>query len=114
MLILAENEKTNLSQVATSHLIRLIIIITIIPFIVVNNPDSEILIKNEFNYMTQNHFNLILLNNDNEVIKILSLNGSGKINPKEERTYRSIKIDNINSYKYYQYKIEFVSGQKVK
>jgi hypothetical protein len=59
-------------------------------------------------------FNLTLLNNDNEVIKILSLNGSGKINPKEERTYRSIKIDNINSYKYDQYKIEFVSGQKVK
>ncbi|NSX00873.1 hypothetical protein CL640_003740 [bacterium] len=59
-------------------------------------------------------FNLTLLNNDNEVIKILTLNGSGKINPKEERTYRSIKIDNINSYKYYKYKIEFVSGQKVK
>src|SRR5210317_142656 len=33
LMILAENEKTDLSQVATSHLIRLIIIITVIPFI---------------------------------------------------------------------------------
>ena len=36
LMILAENEKTDLSQVATSHLIRLIIIITVIPFIIVN------------------------------------------------------------------------------
>ena len=34
LMILAENEKTDLSQVATSHLIRLIIIITVFPFIV--------------------------------------------------------------------------------
>ena len=34
LMILAENEKTDLSQVATSHLIRLIIIITFFPFIV--------------------------------------------------------------------------------
>ena len=34
LMILAEDEKTDLSQVATSHLIRLIIIITIFPFIV--------------------------------------------------------------------------------
>ncbi len=33
-MILAEDAKTDLSQVATSHLIRLIIIITIFPFIV--------------------------------------------------------------------------------
>ena len=33
-MILAEDEKSDLSQVATSHLIRLIIIITIFPFIV--------------------------------------------------------------------------------
>ena len=33
-MILAEDEKTDLSQVATSHLIRLIIIISIFPFIV--------------------------------------------------------------------------------
>ena len=61
LMILAEHEKTDLSQVATSHLIRLIIIITVIPFIVVNNSSSEILIKHEFNYLSQNHFNLILL-----------------------------------------------------
>ncbi|MDA8822218.1 AbrB family transcriptional regulator [Candidatus Pelagibacter bacterium] len=34
LMILAEDEKTDLSQVATSHLIRLIIIITFFPFIV--------------------------------------------------------------------------------
>ena len=34
LLILAEDEKTDISQVATSHLIRLIIIITVFPFIV--------------------------------------------------------------------------------
>ena len=34
LMILAEDEKSDLSQVATSHLIRLIIIITVFPFIV--------------------------------------------------------------------------------
>ena len=34
LMILAEGEKSDLSQVATSHLIRLIIIITVFPFIV--------------------------------------------------------------------------------
>ena len=61
LMILAENEKTDLSQVATSHLIRLIIIITVIPFIIVNNTSSEILLIDEFNYMSQNHINLFLL-----------------------------------------------------
>ena len=37
LMILAEQEKTDLSQVATSHLIRLIIIITVIPFVIVIN-----------------------------------------------------------------------------
>ena len=59
LMILAENEKTDLSQVATSHLIRLII--TVIPFIIVNNTGSETLLFNEFDYMGQNHLNLILL-----------------------------------------------------
>ena len=36
LLILAEYEKSDLSQVATSHLIRLIIIITIFPFVLFN------------------------------------------------------------------------------
>jgi uncharacterized protein len=61
LMILAENEKTDLSQVATSHLIRLIIIITVIPFIIVNNAVTETLIVDDFNYMAQNHFNLIML-----------------------------------------------------
>ena len=61
LMILAENEKTDLSQVATSHLIRLIIIITVIPFIIVNNAITESLIVDDFNYIAQNHFNLIML-----------------------------------------------------
>ena len=61
LMILAENEKTDLSQVATSHLIRLIIIITVIPFIIVNNTGSEVLLLDKFDYMGQNHLKLILL-----------------------------------------------------
>jgi membrane AbrB-like protein len=61
LMILAENEKTDLSQVATSHLIRLIIIITVIPFIIVNNTDNNVLLNDDFNYLGQNHLNLILL-----------------------------------------------------
>jgi membrane AbrB-like protein len=61
LMILAENEKTDLSQVATSHLIRLIIIITVIPLIIVNNTDNDVLLNGEFNYLAQNHLNLILL-----------------------------------------------------
>ena len=61
LMILAENEKTDLSQVATSHLIRLIIIITVIPFIIVNNTGNDVLLNDDFNYLTQNHLNLILL-----------------------------------------------------
>ena len=53
LLILAEDEKSDLSQVATSHLIRLIIIITVFPFIVnsfyeTNNINNvEIIIQNQ-------------------------------------------------------------------
>ena len=61
LMILAENEKTDLSQVATSHLIRLIIIITVIPFIIVSNTSSEILILDKFNYLDQNHVHLVIL-----------------------------------------------------
>ena len=61
LMILAEHEKTDLSQIATSHLIRLIIIITVIPFIIVNNAMTETFIIDEFDYMAQDHFNLILL-----------------------------------------------------
>ena len=41
LLILAEDEKSDLSRVATSHLIRLIIIITIFPFVVNIFHDTE-------------------------------------------------------------------------
>ncbi len=41
LLILAEDEKSDLSQVATSHLIRLIIIITVFPFIVDSFHNTE-------------------------------------------------------------------------
>tara|TARA_B100000767_G_scaffold240779_1_gene236785 strand:+ start:340 stop:1419 length:1080 start_codon:yes stop_codon:yes gene_type:complete len=41
LMILAEDEKTDLSQVATSHLIRLIIIITVFPFIVNSFYESD-------------------------------------------------------------------------
>jgi membrane AbrB-like protein len=61
LMILAENEKTDLSQVATSHLIRLIIIITVIPFIIVNNTGNDVLLNDDFNYLGQNHLNLIIL-----------------------------------------------------
>ena len=61
LLILVENEKTDISQVATSHLIRLIIIITLIPFIIVNNVVSENPITNDFEYMSQNHLDLLFL-----------------------------------------------------
>ena len=61
LMILAEHEKTDLSQVATSHLIRLIIIITVIPFIIVNNAVTETLVVDNFNYMSQNHLNLLFL-----------------------------------------------------
>ena len=61
LMILAENEKSDLSQVATSHLIRLIIIITVIPFFVVNFSSTEALEVQKFNFLDQNHFNLLIL-----------------------------------------------------
>ena len=61
LMILAEHEKTDLSQVATSHLIRLIIIITVIPFIIVNNTAAETILIDDFDYIGQNHLNLLIL-----------------------------------------------------
>ena len=61
LLILAEYEKSDLSQVATSHLIRLIIIITVFPFFVVNFSPTEAMEIEKFNYMDQNHLNLLIL-----------------------------------------------------
>ena len=61
LLILAEYEKSDLSQVATSHLIRLIIIITVFPFFVVNFSENEAMEVAKFDYLDQNHLNLLIL-----------------------------------------------------
>ncbi len=61
LLILAEHEKSDLSQVATSHLIRLIIIITLFPFIVDNFSQLNSNEIPEFNFLNQNHFDLLIL-----------------------------------------------------
>ena len=61
LMILAEYEKSDLSQVATAHLIRLIIIITVFPFIIVNLSASDTLEIQKFDYMSQNHWDLVLL-----------------------------------------------------
>ena len=61
LLILAEYEKSDLSQVATAHLIRLIIIITLFPFFVVNFSPTEAMEIEKFNYTDQNHLNLLIL-----------------------------------------------------
>ena len=61
LMILAEHEKSDLSQVATSHLIRLIIIITLFPFIIVNFVTTESIEIEKFNYLDQNHIHLLIL-----------------------------------------------------
>ena len=61
LMILAEDEKLDLSQVATSHLIRLIIIITVFPFIVNSFYDVEgVKAVNEV-LKNQNIYDLIIL-----------------------------------------------------
>ena len=61
LMILAEDEKSDLSQVATSHLIRLIIIITVFPFIVnsLHNVEDTRLISEPI--INQNIYHLIIL-----------------------------------------------------
>ena len=61
LMILAEYEKSDLSQVATSHLIRLIIIITFFPFIIINLIPTEAIEIEKFDYLGQNHFELLIL-----------------------------------------------------
>ena len=61
LMILAEYEKSDLSQVATAHLIRLIIIITLFPFIIVSLYPAEALELEKFDYMSQNHWDLVSL-----------------------------------------------------
>ena len=63
LMILAEDEKTDLSQVATSHLIRLIIIITVFPFIVnsfYDFKDMELIQKTTDNQNLNHLFFLII------------------------------------------------------
>ena len=61
LLILAENEKSDLSQVATSHLIRLIIIITVFPFFVQSFYGPGIGNINESIVESQNILDLLVL-----------------------------------------------------
>ena len=61
LMILAEDQKTDLSHVATSHLIRLIIIVTVFPFFVNSYYDADL---GEFVQETlkdQNIYNLLIL-----------------------------------------------------
>ena len=60
-IILAEDEKSDLSRVATSHLIRLIIIITIFPFIVHSLNNSENVKVVEEIIIEQNIYDLFIL-----------------------------------------------------
>ena len=61
LLILAENEKSDLSQVATAHLIRLIIIITVFPFVVNSFYDTENIKMAETITDNQNIIHLLIL-----------------------------------------------------
>tara|TARA_B100000965_G_scaffold406253_1_gene444194 strand:- start:2155 stop:3243 length:1089 start_codon:yes stop_codon:yes gene_type:complete len=61
LLILAEDEKSDLSQVATSHLIRLIIIITVFPFVVDSFYDAENIKVAETIVKNQNISHLLIL-----------------------------------------------------
>ena len=61
LMILAEDEKLDLSQVATSHLIRLIIIITVFPFIVNSFYDVDKIKVAEEILNNQNIYHLIIL-----------------------------------------------------
>ena len=61
LLILAEDEKSDLSRVATSHLIRLIIIITLFPFIVNSFYETENIKNVEVIIQNQNINHLVIL-----------------------------------------------------
>ena len=61
LLILAEDQKSDLSQVATAHLIRLIIIITVFPFIVNSFHNTENIELAETIMENQSIFHLLIL-----------------------------------------------------
>ena len=71
LMILAEDEKSDLSQVATSHLIRLIIIITVFPFIVNSFYDVENTKIAEEIIKDQNIYHLILLITSSIIVIII-------------------------------------------
>ena len=71
LMILAEDEKSDLSQVATSHLIRLIIIITIFPFIVNSFYEVENLKIVDEVIDNQNLLNLIILVSSSLILILL-------------------------------------------
>ena len=59
-------------------------------------------------------FELILFGKDNEIVKSIILRSSGVINPRKERTFRSIEIDTHDTYVYKGYRIKFISAEKLK
>ena len=59
-------------------------------------------------------FELILFGKDNEIVKSIILRSSGVINPRKERTFRSIEIDTYDTYVYKDYRIKFISAEKLK
>ena len=61
LMILAEDQKTDLSHVATSHLIRLIIIVTVFPFFVNSYYDADLGDFVQETIKDQNFSNLIVL-----------------------------------------------------
>ena len=61
LMILAEDQKTDLSHVATSHLIRLIIIVTVFPFFVNSYYDSDLGDFVQEAFKDQNISNLLIL-----------------------------------------------------
>ena len=61
LMILAEDQKTDLSHVATSHLIRLIIIVTVFPFFVNSYYDADLGDFVQEAFKDQNISNLLIL-----------------------------------------------------
>ena len=61
LMILAEDQKTDLSHVATSHLIRLIIIVTVFPFFVNSYYDADLGNFVQETLKDQNVFHLLVL-----------------------------------------------------
>ena len=61
LMILAEDQKTDLSHVATSHLIRLIIIVTVFPFFVNSYYDADLGDFVQKAFKDQNISNLLIL-----------------------------------------------------